>query len=73
MAMGASPASGDCQRALNELVMEIYRVFDELDAPFLLKKPDVLQAALKIRRIFQTTLEAKIAWLAKLSTRTTRM
>jgi hypothetical protein len=50
MAMGASPASGDCQRALNELVMEIYRVFDELDAPFLLKEPEVLQAALKIRR-----------------------
>ena len=32
MAMGASPASGECQAALNEIMNEIYRTFDELEA-----------------------------------------
>ena len=42
MAMGSAPASGDCQRALNEIMQEIYRVFDLLESP-------ALQDALALR------------------------
>ena len=49
MAMGSEPASGDCQRAFNEILHEIYLEFDLLDKPFHKLESPALQDALALR------------------------
>ena len=39
MAMGAAPASGNCQRMMNELTRAFYLAFDELEAPHRAEEP----------------------------------
>jgi len=49
MAMGAAPASGECQAALNEIMCEIYRTVDKLEAPHREDEHPLLLAALRDR------------------------
>ena len=52
-AMGASPMSQDCQRALNELAYDFYMKFDALDAPFLKQENKELQACMLERAAYE--------------------